>query len=1822
MITQKELTAVELSPTKKDFYQIWNELLEVASKLSERWDPTSTNESDPGIVLLKVLTAVADKLNFTIDANTLEAFMPSAAQEESMRKLTEMLGYDMKYYHSATVDVKISYNGTNKDAIPNMLLINKFTNIKDVDDSINYVTLHDIYLSTYSTSKVVNCMEGELVECETDDNNMISMLQLDDNNRYYLPETEIAENGIFITNVTDGVESDQWEKVSNLNTQNIGSKIYKFGYDSKEGLPYIQFPEDISTIIEDGLKIKYLRTKGVNGNVSVNTLSKMEQPSGWSDLEANSDESPDYLDTSNYTVSNIAASTNGTNIEGLNDAYNSYKKTIGTFDTLITCRDYMNKIYQMTTADTSTTPLVSNIIVSDIRDDINKAMTMCTFTERGIEYKTMAKPIDTQGVIPISKSAYDDLTPTVENLGKLYYVYETTTDNTTTPPTDINVFKFYARCIYDGNTFAFVKVNETEITHFDLVFYPFRNTYGLNSKVEYVKSFKYDDSNLLEIQDNLEKNKTLSHNFVKPNSDDIACIKNYLKLKAKITTVRKVGALEQADILGKVYSKIYENFNLRKLDFGEEIPYESILDVIMNADTRIKNVSLEEPVLATKFCTVSGGEYETSTYNNKQDPSSKAFTTAGDKYYNKLVLNNVLAGRVPLFNYDENFKPDYTEVKYPSWLEEDPITHQMVEKSYSLVYPAPENSSYSVDDKKHIYSMSSEFLIKAGAKNVKLNDNEVVQFRLPNLKTIKTYPAYVNYFIHLNKNANSIPAIPATFQTVLRFITNGYGDYVEGEQEGLDDLRKQCWERYVNSGLASVMTSLGVGTVTQANFADIRKNYHAIFSKSGNNYTYVQSVPEDTSAIEYYHARLDKTTVFTWDNWIRNMTNTAARPGLVVSDPVDPDGALQEINSFRRTGLYVKVSTSKSNKIGAMVDNQNTKYKAFDRAIEASRDTDFFITGYYVQRIWLNQKWDTTEDDFLPEVTNHTKNGLGQKSEYVGVLANEEYTLKPGSGAGDKGEYLLINYTQSSNENGEEIKTKINKYYGPGTIIKPNFDLIDSGDYNKSHNYTKTDGFSFLDWDVTPPGLFTLGANEQIEIRDFVQVYLDELSTNIYWERNEEIPDYRNRIIFEFDEEPVNKNTGEPCAADDPDAYPTAYTLKDGEYFYYTDANKNDIAYYGSGTRIKRTIHTPLIYKFNLDNDISTDEIASNGLSAAIPWRAFDFSKSGSHDKKLTITEYQYINLTKGNILNSVTAVSSSSNEDETTEITIDNTFKDIKSATYTILTDPEDEDSGKASSLPVVNFTTNTYWQVRSKLEFNASQTTVQTLHSTANTTDTITLWHKNKASSVVLTPQNGVPLSIKTNKSIQSSSDDISVTTKKFAEDGHLEEEIPDMQLKVLQLEAVKEDNGNPLSLNNFGDYYTKLSFNDVMNNGDAATTTLNAIVPEDSFGLIMFYNVKVNASTTGAAIRFIPSNPEDLFEPTTGTQLDKSLPVEIFNHEQHGTDVDKYWWYDGEGEKVNPSNYGKSIIKPTWAVRAAPFTQTTEAEFNRMKSSGNLYAEEDTGTLPIEQKALYRYDSVNKKYYHYILVETDTKWSENGYYGSLTSASAAPAVEDGDFVNLSRVDFESMKDDHTVFYQRVEDDVSKALTIPHSTTNPQRFDYDTQTLYQYTKIDNSHAYSADECYGQLLETGGDTILYHLRLGMNVVKVNKSCKIEIYPDNALADTIIFSALDIVKKTDAENGVSSINKKLAYKVIDKASVEAQILSDISYIDKYKLFYYNNMVPNSACIDMNANDDDDTLEYPMNWYDRNNINNKFVVSEIDATEMVNNVVISKASRSN
>ena len=677
MINEKELNLTQISPTKRDFYQIWTELLDVSKKLSERWDPTSTNETDPGIVLLKVLTACTDKLNYNIDKSILELFMPSVTQEDSMRKLCDLLGYNMKYYQSATTDVTISYKGNllNDDSKVYLFKLPKFTQIKNSSEDVSYMTLRECTFTVGKsqdtaiiTSNKVPCIEGSYQVCSTNDGELITIDHIDDNYRFYLPEAAIAENGIFVSNLANNSYSDYWAKVDNLNIVLPGKTAWKFGFDSYRQMPYIQFPEDIATLIEDGLKIEYIRTSGVGGNVSARTLSKVALTTGIETNQSDENGDPVKISADDLIAVNTQATTNGANPETINAAYNNYKKIIGTFDTLVTCRDYMNKIYNLYNEETNI-PIVSNVIVSDIRDDINRAHVLCSFNEYGITY--------------IDKTNPGTVSDTINN--------------------------------------------------FELLLYPFKTVYGVNNSSEYEASFRIDKTVVDPlIKPGIKETKTISHEIITPKDSEIACIKNYLKLNARITTTYKVNTIEEESILKNIYTNIYKNFNMRQMDFGEDIPYDSILSCIEEADERIKNVSLDEPIIYTKAMLVNGYEFDcaSASVSTKEGANIK-------KAYNKLLLRNVLAGRVPLFKYNTDFKPG---------LNESSITGK------DFILPA--------DPDKKITSVSSQCTIDtsgaAGSAPITLTENEVIQFRAPNFITEITYPAFVHYHLVLKPEDKTI----------------------------------------------------------------------------------------------------------------------------------------------------------------------------------------------------------------------------------------------------------------------------------------------------------------------------------------------------------------------------------------------------------------------------------------------------------------------------------------------------------------------------------------------------------------------------------------------------------------------------------------------------------------------------------------------------------------------------------------------------------------------------------------------------------------------------------------------------------------------------------------------------------------------------------------------------------------------------------------------------------------------------------------------------------------------------------------------------------
>lgn len=743
MITENELQMSNMSYTNRDFASIYPELLDLTKTLTNRWDPSISNESDPGNVLLKLAAAVGDKSNYNIDKNVLECFMPSATQETSMRMLTEAVGYNMRYYQSAMTDISFKYTGT----LDAPITLSRFgTVVSNEDESVSYTLIQDVTLAYQNQAVSGLAIEGLLESLVVSDNEVIKLENLDDDNRIYFPETFVAENGVFITN--EGVVNfEEWTRVDNLNTQQPLTRCYKFGFDSREELPYIEFPSDVAQLLGSGIRISYIVTTGDAGNISANKLTVLRS-------------TVTEVDSSNLVIFNPASAVNGRRKETIDEAYNNFKKIIGTFDTLVTVRDYANAMYNLT--DQYGKPVVSNAAATDRLTDFNHSLKVVSYDANG---------------------QYVDLIPstdmTVSDLG------------------------LYPLKPYKGENYNIYKPEYV----YDQSFKPLKAASGGNYT---------DDPQIVQGLDDL---KCIGHTYKTMSGDAIDktlyAFKNIAVLDVQIFTYAKVNVIAQTDIKNNVIKALSDNFNARKVDYGYEIPYDRLLDVIEAADSRIKSVSLSEPVYHTRVMYV----------DEEEEDLVADFDVAVD-----VAAKNVLAGKLSLFLFDRRFDWRFGQT-------DNTIYDNLYSITTSLQIPIAANTN-------------------GGGFAYTLDKNEVIQLIAPSLSTTTIYPAGVYYRLTSSSSTSPNVVIPSG------------SDYQLSPTQ-------QILLYYVDSNEQTKMVTLSSGTVVKPSFDmyytdDPGVTNSNTISVSGNTYVRINT-NQSLEVRSYVTAKL--TNLATPIYWIRNNDN-------------------------------------------------------------------------------------------------------------------------------------------------------------------------------------------------------------------------------------------------------------------------------------------------------------------------------------------------------------------------------------------------------------------------------------------------------------------------------------------------------------------------------------------------------------------------------------------------------------------------------------------------------------------------------------------------------------------------------------------------------------------------------------------------------------------------------------------------------------------------------------------------------------------------------------------------------------------------------------
>lgn len=95
-----------LKYTSRDYDSIKTDLISAISALTSTW--TSREESDPGIVLVKLMAALGDMESFNFDKQALEYYAPTVTQRKNASKLFALVGYKMHWYKAAQTTVTLT----------------------------------------------------------------------------------------------------------------------------------------------------------------------------------------------------------------------------------------------------------------------------------------------------------------------------------------------------------------------------------------------------------------------------------------------------------------------------------------------------------------------------------------------------------------------------------------------------------------------------------------------------------------------------------------------------------------------------------------------------------------------------------------------------------------------------------------------------------------------------------------------------------------------------------------------------------------------------------------------------------------------------------------------------------------------------------------------------------------------------------------------------------------------------------------------------------------------------------------------------------------------------------------------------------------------------------------------------------------------------------------------------------------------------------------------------------------------------------------------------------------------------------------------------------------------------------------------------------------------------------------------------------------------------------------------------------------------------------------------------------------------------------
>ena len=270
----KNTYPASINLTYKDYETIRQDIISKLPILTNgKW--SNLNESDPGIAIVELLTAMLDNVYYYQDAAINEAYMPNAKQRTAVMKFLRALGYETRNVAAAKGTVKVGVAASTFPVYP--VTVPPFTSVTGKSMTgvpVSFTCIDGTVLQSASDKAELSVVQGTILGDSTN-HALLIVADGQPDQKYLIDYLNVDITTVII--YVNGNKSDVWTRVPSFFSSKSNDKhfIVQLNDDLK---PVIIFGNGVNGFIPTSgitLYVQAVQTDGSTGNVGIGAIIKV-----------------------------------------------------------------------------------------------------------------------------------------------------------------------------------------------------------------------------------------------------------------------------------------------------------------------------------------------------------------------------------------------------------------------------------------------------------------------------------------------------------------------------------------------------------------------------------------------------------------------------------------------------------------------------------------------------------------------------------------------------------------------------------------------------------------------------------------------------------------------------------------------------------------------------------------------------------------------------------------------------------------------------------------------------------------------------------------------------------------------------------------------------------------------------------------------------------------------------------------------------------------------------------------------------------------------------------------------------------------------------------------------------------------------------------------------------------------------------------------------------------------------------------------------------------------------------------------------------------